>query len=439
MKLKIINNLAEDSRQDREGYVRGILQATKNSIVVGWVPLSPFNVLICTKLRIPGLYDYVNMSRVYGFSYEELKNGLHFDNSIGLYRFIFESTPETIAIASSVMGNGQYPYLIEREYEALNNLGRFDDSHIVEQHETYALGDKLKYTFGVEFETSCGYIPCDRTFIDGLIPLRDGSISGIEYSTIVLEGNDGLNSLKQCMDDLAKYTAFNKECALHIHLGGFPVKQEYIIALANVQRKLEDSNYLLTLPEWSFNTELYKSNGKSYCKRTPIYESFDDLFYSITGNAFEGSLSKPHPRDPERTSKWNISSRYYGLNLVNMVCYEKPKTVEFRFLRPTDNFKKVYIWLAILNAQLEFTKKLVEEYKEAVPEDVNASFIFDYIDDLNFDLTTVLSNVYEGDFLDWLIDSLKLMKRVISVQINAGDRFGSLVSVEDKILGTDVL
>ena len=27
--------------------------------------------------------------------------------------------------------------VIEREYEALNNLGRFNDSHIVEQHKTY--------------------------------------------------------------------------------------------------------------------------------------------------------------------------------------------------------------------------------------------------------------------------------------------------------------
>lgn len=439
MKLKIINNLAEDSRREREGYVRGILQATKNSIVVGWVPLSPLNVLICTKLRIPGLYDYVNMSRVYGCSYEELKDGLHFDNSIGLYRFIFESSPETIAMASAVMGNGQYPYLIEREYEALNNLSRFDDSHIVEQYKTYTLGDKLKYTFGVEFETSCGYIPCDRTFIDGLIPLRDGSISGIEYSTIVLSGNDGLNTLKQCMDDLTKYTMFDKECALHIHLGGFPVKQEYIAALAGVQRKLEATNYLLTLPDWSFNTELYKSNGKSYCKKTQAYESFDDLFYSVTGRSFNGSLLEPHPRDPERNSKWNISSRYHGLNLVNMVCYKKPKTVEFRFLRPTDNFKKVYIWLAIFNAQLEFTKKLVEKYNEAVPEDINVSFILDYINDLNFDLTTVLSSVYEGDFLNWLIDSLKLMRRVISVQNGSNDHYGSLVSVEDKILGSDVL
>ena len=336
------------------------------------------------------------------------------------------------------MGNGQYPYLIEREYEALNNLGRFNDSHIVEQHKTYTLGDKLKYTFGIEFETSCGYIPCDRTFIDGLIPLRDGSISGIEYSTIVLKGNDGLNTLKQCMDDLTKYTMFNKECALHIHFGGFPVKQEYIAALAGVQKKLEDSNYLFTLPEWSFNTELYKSNGKSYCKKTPAYESFDELFFSVTGRDFKGSLSEPHPRDPERTSKWNISSRYYGLNLVNMVCYKSPKTVEFRFLRPTDNFKKVYIWLAILNAQLEFTKMLVEKYMEAMSEDVNALFILDYINNLNFDLTTVLSSVYEGDFLDWLIDSLKLMKRVISVQNSANDHYGSLVSVENKILGTDV-
>ena len=159
----------------------------------------------------------------------------------------------------------------------------------------------------------------------------------------------------------------------------------------------------------------------------------------MTGKDFKGSLSEPHPRDPERTSKWNISSRYYGLNLVNMVCYKNPKTVEFRFLRPTDNFKKVYIWLAIFNAQLEFTKMLVEKYKSAISEDANASFILDYINDLNFDLTTVLSSVYEGDFLDWLIDGLKLMKRVISVQNGTNDRYGSLVSVENKILGTDVL
>ena len=57
MKLKIINNLSEDSREERDGYVRGILQATKNSIVVGWVPLSPLNVIVDTKLGIPGLYD----------------------------------------------------------------------------------------------------------------------------------------------------------------------------------------------------------------------------------------------------------------------------------------------------------------------------------------------------------------------------------------------
>ena len=82
---------------------------------------------------------------------------------------------------------------------------------------------------------------------------------------------------------------------------------------------------------------------------------------------------------------------------------------------------------------------LVEKYKEAMSEDVNSMFILDYINNLNFDLTTVLSSVYEGDFLDWLIDSLKLMKRVISVQNSANDRYGSLVSVENKILGTDVL
>lgn len=424
---------------DRAGFVRGILKATKDSIVIGWVPLTPYNVLIITKLRIPGLYDYVNMARLFGASYEDLKDGVIFDNSIGLYRFVFESTPEMKVIATSVRGSGQYPYLIDREYEALNNLGRFDDSHIIEQHRTYALGDKLNYTFGVEFETSCGYIPCDRTFIDGLIPLRDGSISGIEYSTIVLKGNDGLNSLKQSMDDLAKYTMFNKECALHIHLGGFPVDPAYLSALAAVQRQLEQTNYLETTPQWSFNTELYKANGKSYCEKIQNFDNFNDMFYSITGNDFDGSLTKPHPRDLERTAKWNIRARYRGLNLVNMVCYKKPKTVEFRFLRPTDNFKKVYIWLAIFNAELNFAKKLVDDYKNAIPEDTGCQFMFEYVNALNYDLSTVLSYSYEGDFLNWLIDCIKLMKRVVTVQSSAGDRYGFLVNVEDKILGTEVL
>ena len=78
---------------------------------------------------------------------------------------------------------------------------------------------------GFEFETSAGIIPEEIALRDGLVPLRDGSISGLEYSSVVLTpDNDGLSLLKQQLETLRQYTSFNKECALHIHFGKFPMK-----------------------------------------------------------------------------------------------------------------------------------------------------------------------------------------------------------------------
>lgn len=439
MKLKITNLINDNEPSVRDGYSRGIVSASKDSITVGWVQLSPRNVFLTTKLRIPGLFNFVDLSFVFCKDFDSLKDAIIFDNSIGMYRFAFEITPSAKFAAKNVFGMGAYPYRISREYEAFNNLKTFDDSHVVEQTKDYVLGHIMDYTFGVEFETSCGYIPSDRTFIDGLIPLRDGSISGIEYSTIVLKGNAGLNSLKQCMDDLKKYTMFNKECALHIHMGGFPVDTKYIAALACVQNKLEGSMYNGAIPDWSFNTELYKANGKSYCEKIPQYYSFDDMFEIITGNRFSGSLTNPHPRDPERTAKWNIRARYRAMNLVNMVCYKNPKTVEFRFLRPTDNFKKVYLWLAILNAELNFAKKLVNIYETEVPEDPSGSLIMDFANGLSFDTTTVLANTYDGDFLKWVLSEFNQMRSICDIQRKSGDKYGSLTAIENRILGEEVL
>ena len=49
--------------------------------------------------------------------------------------------------------------------------------------------DELPYTFGIEFETAGGFLPQHRLYELGLIPLRDGSITGIEFATVVLKGN----------------------------------------------------------------------------------------------------------------------------------------------------------------------------------------------------------------------------------------------------------
>lgn len=51
-------------------------------------------------------------------------------------------------------------------------------------------------TFGIEFETSkIKFVPNDILMKYGLIPLRDGSIRGYEYTTIPLTGTEGIQDL----------------------------------------------------------------------------------------------------------------------------------------------------------------------------------------------------------------------------------------------------
>ena len=96
----------------------------------------------------------------------------------------------------------------------------------------------------------------------------------------------------------------------------------------------------------------YKNNGKSDCQHLPYCSNFNKLYKFVTTENFLGNLYQPHPADKEKRAKWNIQSRYYGLNLVNMLCYKKPKTVEFRFLHPTFNLNRIIWWMLMFNAIL---------------------------------------------------------------------------------------
>lgn len=47
---------------------------------------------------------------------------------------------------------------------------------------------------------------------------------------------------------------------------------------------------------------------------------------------------------------------YYWLNIINSLCYNVNKTIEFRFLRPTYNFHKIVLWIYIFNAILQYAE-----------------------------------------------------------------------------------
>ena len=298
---------------------------------------------------------------IYETDPELFKGKLLFSKRRGMYFSPVGFSDDFITNEILIKGYGDFPYALTREYEAIENFDTFKGRQIIEDSSTqYFLSKYFNYTFGLEFETSIGYVPEDICYRDGLIPLRDGSITAPEYSTVILKGNEGISLLHQQIKTLKEYTNFNKECALHVHLGDYPLNAEKIFNLYRVCRYLE-AELCSILPKFTFDSGQYKANGKDYCKKLPRYSSFEKMYEGLVGRKFLGSFTQAHPNDKERKRKWNIPTRYYWCNFINALCYQVNKTIEFRFLRPTYNFKKILLWLYIFNAILKYSEEYFNE------------------------------------------------------------------------------
>lgn len=335
--------------------------------------------------------------------YNLVKDKLNFERRTGLYTFNPVSKQEVYAA-------GGFPYTFTRYYNTrfLNDM--FEKWREDYNNIQFRYADEMPYTFGLEFETSGGYIPEHELLHLGLIPLRDGSINGLEYSTIVLKGQKGLNTLYEMIKCLRKYTIFDKECSLHVHLGNWRLSEDTILRLNNLFSSTSLGCYL---PRDTYNTERYKATGKSYCKRNASYSDFNTLYETLVGRSYYGDLRQPHPKDISGTRKWNICTRYKALNLINALCYNFGKTAEFRILRPTYNFDKIICWLYIFAAFIKYAEK---GYRVTTSID------------------TILNKVYSPELVSILKKFLQLEREVVEKQTRNGDYIGADVSLEDSII-----
>tara|TARA_R110000851_G_scaffold315229_2_gene477563 strand:- start:11122 stop:12870 length:1749 start_codon:yes stop_codon:yes gene_type:complete len=229
-------------------------------------------------------------------------------------------------------------------------------------------------SFGLEFETTKGKIPDDKCHRLGLIPLRDGSIEGLEYVTIPLQGKLGIQTVIDSVEQLKKRTRFDNNCALHIHIGNLPRTEEFFIALYKVLFRIQEEIYDM------FPFHKYKNLGikkKHYTKPLPlatmlkldtkissknVKENFDHIFrflsmgssYADSGNHLDNVTA--HPSDPAGTSKWNIKTRYHWVNLIPLLFGNK-QTVEFRIHTPTHDTNKVINYLFLCATIINFTKE----------------------------------------------------------------------------------
>lgn len=381
--------------------VRGIVYVGPDYIEYGYFPKNLGNIVTDEGVAM-------NM--------DVIKDYFVFDNSSFRYFYIKDGVKSLTRVDKkryALPGQNMFPYSFRREYESLYISQLFKNSQVIRERHSFPESKYLKHTYGLEFETSKGYLFEKTCFEDGLMPLRDGSISGAEYATVVLEGERGLNLLKQQCDDLKEKCSFNKECSLHIHIGGFPLEKETIFAIYKLFFNLQ-LTFLAYLPKYSMRTEKFKKSGKSYCAPVPNFISFEDMYYEFCGTKYMGSLTQNHPRDPQRQAKWNIGARYYALNVVNAICYNQAKTVEFRFLRPTFNFNRIELWLFIFEAVIQYA----ELYKNDLRK-------------LKVGLFAMLTCVYPKEIVNGILVGLELQNLLTTQQQMNGDEVGSDTQYED--------
>lgn len=269
---------------------------------------------------------------------------------------------EVEKVLSNTIGNGVYNYTFPQEYSSSKHLKRFldyprkpDTEYPLNREDIAEFGD---FSFGLEFETSAGKISQDNCFNLGLIPLRDGSISGIEYTTIPMKGPEGFNLLLNQIKALQNSASFDKNCSLHLHLGGYPVEAKSIWALYKLLVIIEPQIARI-MPAFAFNSGRFKSKGKDYCTKLHKMSSFEDYYTYCSGDRmrFDGCLTYPHPMDEEDRAKWNIHARYVWANLINMLFKKQGKTVEFRIHAPSFNVQKIINWMFICSGILQFAMK----------------------------------------------------------------------------------
>ena len=387
--------------------IKIVLEHQSNLIVFGYTSRvdKVLNVLI------RNIYDYDLYLKT---DLDLYKGELLFSKSKGVYFSPINWDSDSIVMEQLIKGQGSFPYVLSRKYEAVENFDIFKGKQIVKNTRTsYELAKHLDYTFGLEFETSQGYIPEDICYRDGLIPLRDGSITAPEYSTVVLKGNQGISLLHQQIETLKEYTSFNKECSLHVHLGNYPLKPDTIFNLYKVCKYLENELKSI-LPRFTFCSGVYKNNEKDYCKKLKNYSSFEDMYYKLVGRKFFGSFTQAHPDDRERKRKWNVVNRYYFVNFINALCYKVNKTIEFRFLRPTYNFKKILLWLYIFNGILKYAEKY-------------------YNQDCYVTLKIIMEKCYPEKLVNELCKGIQRLRVLTINQTNNGDLIGAEVWMEDEL------
>lgn len=295
------------------------------------------------------------------------------------------------------------------------------------------------YSFGFEAETVGGFVPERYLFQNGVLPLRDGSVSGYEYTSIPYSSAKDVQSFTNFFDILSKYTFVDKMCSLHYHFGNYVSREMNqddrlnIISLYMLYYQLQKEIWNIIPPYKKRPNFIYEKGGKDHCQDLRDIGLFNNKIYKSEANVDEKELercfnnifrlfndgfpadekcnikSRRHIRAGQ--DKWNIQSRYHSLNLYNLF-FSRTYTVEFRAHSATTSKDKAVAWLLICNAILKFAKQNREEIIRAKTKYNLYDVISGFRNNFGEGSTEILTEDYLNFVADYLEDYINIRKEV---------------------------
>lgn len=323
----------------------------------------------------------------------------------------------------------------------------FDKFNFIENDRTENQYSQIKnllntYSFGIEIETTQGMIPLEMYEKLGVRPLRDGSISGLEYVTIPLTGKKGFYAFIKIVELINKYTSHDYTCAMHIHVGNIPRTMKFIVAMYKTMYHLQDEIYRL------FPSYKQFDNGiKKRCYTAPLdshvmaslnyncntddelKQDYQKIVYELSGrhseyrNFVDLASIQNHPYDPSENSKWNMKARYKIQNLIPLIFTNK-QTVEYRIFTVPDTVEKAISFLTMALSITDFVASHNHSVirSQSCINPISLSRIFDH----------TLNNKYDS------LNHLQTRERVVTDHINNKGSFFEEKDINLKYYGRSV-
>ncbi len=327
-------------------------------------------------------------TKIFAISEEVLINNLNYRERLSTGDYVHISLIPALNFNKIITPSKDYKYSLPYDSKGitdkyLNTYNALYDSKISNSILDFSkIVENL--SFGLEFETIAGYIPPRITNKLGLIPLRDGSIEGIEYVTVPFSGPKGLQTIVDIAEELNKRTKYDYKCALHLHIGNIPRTKEFILAFFKLSLFLQDDIFALFPIYKKYNMGIKNKNySKPYSsyellsKMDPVINSsnitrnFTILFDYLAQekNCFRDKFNNNlenvnyHPKDVNGNQKWNISTRYYFHNFIPLIFGNK-QTIEFRIHTPTYDIEKIFMFIGLNSLLINYVIKNTQNILE---------------------------------------------------------------------------